>query len=545
MPVKVDTVEPELTMCDIRTKRGETIIEFNVKDNLAMSPYYYIDIQQQSEDNEEYGEASTFGKLYEETTVNEAGNYELNLGKIKNADITLAVEDAAGNQVMSENSADDIESEDDEDIDYDMEDSDEDSIEGFKICDGVILYHELSEGIEMGAANSEGSLFIEGECDKDITIEINGQEVEYENDEYFIEYLSKGKYFNVEVPIEESANTTTINFVAKKAGKEIFNETYNVTLDRVAPKINVLENSAFDKIKPMEQFDEVYVLLNDTVKDELTFRIKIEDTNLNEESLDITGLGLSYENITYKKLDDGTYEIALTDIDECEDCEDYIEVMVDISDMANNNVCKNIYFIKDLELFESWSEMTAVGFSTNLDEENVINSSMLNEDGTFTLSGDCAQVPQDFTINGEKVCVNPRDLTFEHKINVQKGRNNINIDIKFDGEYLSVPMQVLYEDANITFNNMPKTNKDGVIVTKNEVFNLSGTITSYASVASIDINGDNLYIASDVKTSLNGKALTKKFDYNIKLQKGTNIIQITAKTYAGTEITKTITVEYK
>ena len=92
---------------------------------------------------------------------------------------------------------------------------------------------------------------------------------------------------------------------------------------------------------------------------------------------------------------------------------------------------------------------------------------------------------------------------------------------------------------------MPKANKDGVIAVTDEVFNLSGVISSYMSVASIDINGDNMYTASDIKASSNGKVLTKNFDYNIKLQKGTNIIQLVVKNWAGIEVTKTITVEYK
>ena len=549
MPVKVDTVAPELTKCDIRVnKKGQTIIEFNVKDNLAMSPYFYIDVNQEVEMKDGlYEESYTLPVLYAQTEKNAADNYEINLGKIKDAEITLMVEDAAGNTVMNENLEDDADYEEyedeDIDIDFDMEDMDEDTIEGFNICDGVFIYNELVDGAELGVASEDGeAIYLSGECEKDITIEVNGVEAEYEEDEDYLDYLTEGKYFYVECPIEAGITETTINFVAKKSGTEIFNETYNVKLDRVAPKMNILDNNAFSKIKSYPGNSVTFVLLNSTVKDEVKFRVKIEDTNFDEESINILSLDVSEEQYNIENLGNGIYEFTLNGLS---DIDSYISISIDAADKACNYLWEEIYFMNDEETFDMWTKMYDYEITTNLDESIAIASSDLNEDGTFTLKGSCGTVPENFMINGDKVCVNPKDRTFEYVMNVNKGINNLRFDITINGEALECDGRFYYEDMKVTFNKMPKANKDGVIAVTDEVFNLSGVISSYMSVASIDINGDNMYTASDIKASSNGKVLTKNFDYNIKLQKGTNIIQLVVKNWAGIEVTKTITVEYK
>lgn len=545
MPVKVDTVAPELTKCDVRVnKKGQTIIEFNVKDNLAMSSYYYIDVEQEIEKKDGiYGESYTLPVLYAQTEKNAAGNYEINLGKIKGAEVTLMVEDVAGNTVMNENLEDDADYEEDEDIDFDMEDMDEDTIEGFNICDGVVLSDELVDGMEFGIANSDGkSMYLFGECEKDITILVNGVEAEYEDDEEFLEYLSDGKSFFVECPVEAGIKDTTINFVAKKSGIEIFNETYNVTLDRIAPKMTVLDNNAFTKIKSYPGDSTTFVLLNSTVKDELKFRVKIEDTNFDEESLNILSLDIVDGQYNIENLGNGIFEITLNGLSEIEG---YMTVFIDAADTACNYLWDEIYFINDEETFNMWTKMYDYQITTNLDESYVIDSSALNEDGTFTLKGSCGTVPDNFMINGDKVCVNPKDRTFEYVMNVNKGRNILRFDITINGETFECRGRFDYEDMKVTFNKMSKANKDGVITVTDEVFNLSGVISSYLSVASIDINGDNMYTATDLKTSVNGEPIIRNFDYNIKLQKGTNVIQLVVKNWRGIEVTKTITVEYK
>ena len=91
-------------------------------------------------------------------------------------------------------------------------------------------------------------------------------------------------------------------------------------------------------------------------------------------------------------------------------------------------------------------------------------------------------------------------------------------------------------------NNLPKANAKGVITTNKEILNLSGVISSYVTVSSIDINGDNVFTTTSGKTTDVERPITKKFNYNIKLEKGKNIITFNVATAYGHAETKILTV---
>jgi hypothetical protein len=70
-----------------------------------MSPYYFVDIK-----DKEGKYNMTFDMAYVDTPINDNGDYVLNLGKLGEVDITMMVEDQAGNRVVSStlNNTDDI-----------------------------------------------------------------------------------------------------------------------------------------------------------------------------------------------------------------------------------------------------------------------------------------------------------------------------------------------------------------------------------------------------------------------------------------------------
>lgn len=101
MPVKVDTVAPTVENYSLVKKGNDTVLTFTTKDNKALSPYYYIYISQNAKDSVNGTPfEGAVGQVYAATNQNEKGEYEFNLGRVKNADVYLMVEDAAGNVAM-------------------------------------------------------------------------------------------------------------------------------------------------------------------------------------------------------------------------------------------------------------------------------------------------------------------------------------------------------------------------------------------------------------------------------------------------------------
>lgn len=123
MPVKIDTVAPTVEKYNL-TKNGEdTILSFTTKDDQALSPYYYLYIQQKvsDEDGSESAINETFSKYYANTQQNANGEYEINLGKVRNAEVYLMVEDAASNLglqkvIVNENTVVEEDTKDTEDV---------------------------------------------------------------------------------------------------------------------------------------------------------------------------------------------------------------------------------------------------------------------------------------------------------------------------------------------------------------------------------------------------------------------------------------------
>ena len=104
-----------------------------------------------------------------------------------------------------------------------------------------------------------------------------------------------------------------------------------------------------------------------------------------------------------------------------------------------------------------------------------------------------------------------------------------------------------YDEIKVKFNNLPKADSNGIITTNKQVFNLAGVISSYTSVTSIELNGDNVYAYPTINciTSENEKVFIKEFDYKIKLAKGKNVIRLKVVTGLGTEVYKSLTIQYK
>ena len=185
-----------------------------------------------------------------------------------------------------------------------------------------------------------------------------------------------------------------------------------------------------------------------------------------------------------------------------------------------------------------------VKIDSNIAGISNIDNTMLNQDGTFTVTGKIYEMPEKLTINGQNVEVNEDTLGFSYNIPIKKGRNYIGIEATIDGIEYFRGNRVNYEEINIILDETLKQT-EGVINTDNEIFNLSGVIQSYSSVLCIEINGDKVYTASDYLMTTKEKIFEKEFNYTIKLEKGLNTIRLVAKTSAFKTEEKVIEINYK
>ena len=97
MPVKIDTTKPKVEKYEIRQENNDTIVTFKASDDIGLSPYYYIDTEYNAKN---VTRTATYTNTFVDTQVNEAGEYELNLGNISDSKVTLMFEDQAGNIVV-------------------------------------------------------------------------------------------------------------------------------------------------------------------------------------------------------------------------------------------------------------------------------------------------------------------------------------------------------------------------------------------------------------------------------------------------------------
>lgn len=553
MPVKIDNVEPTVNKYEVSKVNDDTIVTFNISDDKALSSYYYLDVDQDLDYTEEEIEESwwmdelTFAKTYVETEKNADGDYVLNLGNIDDSTVTIMFEDEAGNEILKEiNGTDeddvDIDDEDieDEDIDVDMEDCDEDT-EMFQLCDGVYLYTKLEDGGDIFVY--ENIATITGECVKGTEVTVEDYDTEYEDTEDWGN-IENSNFFTIEVPVDETETKLTLPISVSKDGNEVFNKTYELNVDRTLPTIETIYESK--DVKDIKRFQNDVidvVLFNKKESDEVSFKVKVEDNNLDEESFEIYSENFDEEETGYDSeyLGDGTYMVTTTLP------KDGRELSICVSDLSGATSYKSLllYSVDDVEAYNEQVHINRLFVEMDLYDGLVINQEELNEDGTYTVNGQFGAVPDKFVIDGERADVNPKDKSFQHNIKIKKGCTNVRLELTVDDQTLTANTRVYYDEIKVKFNNLPKANANGVIKTNKEILNLSGTISSYIGVASIDVNGDNMYTYTDMEMAKNGKPLTKNFDYNIKLEKGKNIITFNVTTACGHEETKILTVNYK
>ena len=103
-----------------------------------------------------------------------------------------------------------------------------------------------------------------------------------------------------------------------------------------------------------------------------------------------------------------------------------------------------------------------------------------------------------------------------------------------------------YDDINILLDTKNiKISKNNIITTTKDTVELRGEISSYISLNSINVNGENIYSNIYGRTSTGEQELKVPFATTVKLNKGMNKVLIEAKNMAGQIEQFTVTVNYK
>lgn len=444
MPVKIDTVEPTVEKYELTKKGEDTILSFKAKDNQALSPYYYLYIEQESalddEDPDIIGEG--YGDIYARTAQNEKGEYEVNLGKAVNANVYLMVEDAAGNVGMEK-------------------------------------------------------------------VVVNAKTINEETDEEDIEDFDDEDMDDV-----EDKETT-------------------------APSIELVKDSSMKQVKYYSLQKTSVALLDKKAPTKMNLQFKVTDSDTKNEDL-YCGYITSLGDIGEAEID----ENGMVNISIKRSSREFT-VMLSVIDEDDN---ADVLFVT---LYDSTKEAEFTDACTEYDltisvvfEDVIITKDMLNKDGTFTLRGTLAANPDKFTINGESIYVNPTDYTFEHKIKINSGKTRVNVAVEKNGYKSETSTSLYFDDIKININSTLKKDAKGVYQTNNNTFNLTGTISSYISIGSINVNGENIFMGGDFISGSINKPITKNFSQNVKLTKGINKITVEAIDLAGCKVEKEITIKY-
>ena len=96
MPIKVDTQKPVVENFNVGKVGDNTVVIFKPTDNVDLSSHFYVDIQRENRKKH-----ITFSNLYVDNFKDDTGEYVINLGNIGDAEVTIMVEDIAGNSIMT------------------------------------------------------------------------------------------------------------------------------------------------------------------------------------------------------------------------------------------------------------------------------------------------------------------------------------------------------------------------------------------------------------------------------------------------------------
>lgn len=531
IPIKIDNTKPKIEKFatkKVSNNNGQedTIITFKVTDNVALAPYFIVNVDQMNGKNEYID--TRYSCLFTETNKNANGEYEYNIGNIDDSKISLIFNDTAGNYVTSKTISGKNYSENNEEV---AEDTPE-----YELCEGVMLYSEIKDGDCI--TGEDDVYYLVGKCKDNLQVKINDQVADKYKDEDE-KVKTDWSYFEIEAPLKIKDQKSSIHIVVTdtKTKKVIYDKTYSLIIDNVGPTLDIIDNQNMNKMFEEPKEHRAFILLNKGIQDSFEFDVKVVDDHFIEDRVVLDEMSTS--SFTY--IGDQTYRIKVNNPSS------YNYVGMNIMDAASNETLYDIYVYpmsrQDLYDFNVNGSQVEMEFS-NLENGEQIRKSDLNSDGTYTVKGKFSYMPDSFIINDKAVKVDEKTLKFSHKVKVKKGVTKVNYEIRRNDAEISDSRCIYYDKVILSFKGLPKANSKGVIKVSKPNITLYGVASSYTSINAITVNGNNIFSSTYCSYSNNGKPLEKSFKYNLSLYPGKNIVSVHAMNAIELETDKNLIIQY-
>lgn len=423
---------------------------------------------------------------------------------------------------------------------YELTKRGEDTILSFTAKDNESLSPYYYLYIQQTAKDGEDEFICEGAFGN-----YYANTVQNENGEYEVN-LGKASNVDVYLMVEDAASNMGIQKVVVNENTVIEEDTEDVedvdsedVEETAEPTIELVTESIPGTVKSYPEQDANIALLNKNVSADVNVQFKVSDADTKmDELMAVYVIGDSDMGIVIPDAN-GIITVPVNRSSRIQS----VEIM--IFDPDYNFAMMGIELYDYSKTTEFNNACTEYELNLSVDfADKIITKDMLNKDGTFTLTGKVACNPDMFTINGERVCVNPTDYTFAHEVKINQGITRLNIVVEKNGVKSESYTSVYYDDIKVKLNRTPKADANGVINTNKNTISLVGTVSSYISIASINVNGENIHMAGELVSGTLDKPILRNFNTTVELKKGVNKITLEVIDAVGQKVEKELVVKY-
>ncbi|MDP4146833.1 MAG: S8 family serine peptidase [Bacillota bacterium] len=343
-----------------------------------------------------------------------------------------------------------------------------------------ISFDNLSDNMKI----NNKSFTIKGKVRDDVkALSINGSNVNIENN----------STFSQTVELQEGANTIIVKALDNN-NNELFNKTYNVDCDDIAPELTLTEPSLDSEGRVYTADTSLTISGKVTDAHQLTLKINGEDTQIDSNGNFITKVDIQ----------DSTY-IPIESVD-------------DYGNATYTGI--NVMYTANTVPF-------SVSFD-NLGAYMILPKIAADKD-VYLITGHVNHPVSVFNINDTAVTIN-KDLSFSIPVKLSQGKNAIKVYAEDDNHNVLMDQQykVFYanEAPKLIMSN-PSINADGNIYTNQDSLNVSGQTVSQGFDYSLYIDGNSVSRVVNSPTNSNND-----FSYNVPVKNGDKL-DIVLKDDAG------------
>lgn len=392
---------------------------------------------------------------------------------------------------------------------------------------------------------------------------IDGEVAEYKYSD-----LQKNEAGNNEINLENIDNKEVYVMFTDVAGNQVIEDIQKVKVDNEdnnSNNSNIENDSDYvkDDFQPTIKCDKksvqnvtesienggIYVLLNEGIEDKFEFDVACDEGHIVEKAV-VSSMGNgggicedasdSRVSIDATPNEDGTMHLV---IDNSLDWM-FMDLLVTSDTKSAKNIILQIY---KAELSDMYYETVGCEEESALFakiENKFITEDMVDKSGTCVYEGQFFLKPIEFTVNGKNVEVDAKTNKFRYEFKPNLGKNTLRVHVKNEKREYTRNVEFFINDMEVKLD-IPEN--DGVIKTDQSTYTVSGTIKSFITGYTVNINGDKAYTSKEA-LDIDGSKYsvdTQKFSYNVRLNKWENNIVIKVSNHKGQTVIKKIKVVYE